>query len=64
MEGNKIYEESKVEITRILKTMSGSNFSIDTNKLDATTKEELLIAIRDVLYKRSRDIDNTILGVQ
>lgn len=64
MEGTKIYEDSKVEITKILKAMNGSAFSINTDNLDATTKEELLSSIRNVLYSRSREIDKIILGVQ
>lgn len=64
MEGTKIYEDSKVEITKILKAMNGSTFSINTDNLDATTKEELLSSIRNVLYSRSREIDKIILGVQ
>lgn len=64
MEGTKIYEDSKVEITKILKAMNGSTFSINIDNLDATTKEELLSSIRNVLYSRSREIDKIILGVQ
>ncbi len=64
MEGTKIYEDSKTEIARILKTIGSDTFSINVSELDGTTKEELLIAIKDVLYKRSREIDKVILGVQ
>ena len=63
MEGTKTYEDSKTEITRILKFMGSRNFSVDTDKLDERTKSELLTAMRDVLTKRSREIDSVILGV-
>ena len=63
MEGIKTYEDSKMEITRILKSMGSRNFSVDTDKLDERTKSELLLAMRDVLTKRSRQIDSVILGV-
>ena len=63
MEGIKTYEDSKMEITRILKSMGSRNFSVDTDKLDERTKSELLLAMRNVLTERSRQIDSVILGV-
>ena len=56
MEGVKIYEESSKEIARVLKTLTATNFSINMDKLDGQTKQELTTAMRDVLCKRSREI--------
>ena len=64
MEGVKIYEESSKEIARILKTLTATNFSINMDKLDGQTKQELITAIRDVLCKRSKEIEKVTLGVQ
>jgi hypothetical protein len=63
MEGVTIYEESKTEVQRILKTMGSDAFEINAAKLDTNTKEQLLVAINDVLSRRSREIDKVILGV-
>ena len=64
MEGKTIYEESHKEITRVLKTMGSTSFTVNTDKLDGETKQELLTAVRDVLYKRSKEIEKVTLGVQ
>lgn len=64
MEGNKIYEESKQEISRALKSVNSSSITINLDKLDGQTKLELTTAIQNTLYKRSREIDSVILGVQ
>ena len=64
MEGKSIYEDSKDEILRVLKSIGNDSITINIDKLDGNTKEELLIVIKDVLYKRSREIDKVILGVQ
>lgn len=64
MEGVKIYEESSKEIARVLKTLTATNFSINMDKLDGQTKQELTTAIRDVLFKRSKEIEKVTLGVQ
>ena len=64
MEGVKIYEESSKEIARVLKTLTATNFSINMDKLDGQTKQELTTAMRDVLCKRYREIEKVTLGVQ
>lgn len=64
MEGVKIYEESHKEILRVLKSLNSSTFSVNVDKLDGETKQQLLNATKDVLTKRSREIEKVILGVQ
>jgi hypothetical protein len=43
--------------------MGSDAFEINAAKLDTNTKEQLLVAINDVLSRRSREIDKVILGV-
>lgn len=67
MESKTIYEESYKELVRIRKTLTNSMITINLDKLDARTKDELLKAISNTTSRRQSDIlsviGNTMSGV-
>lgn len=64
MESLERFKESRDELVRIDKVSSAADFSINVSKLDSVTKERLLLAIRETVSQRIKDIDNVILGVK
>lgn len=67
MESKTIYEESYKELVRLRKTLTNSMITINLDKLDARTKDELLKAISNTTSRRQSDIlsviGNTMSGV-
>lgn len=64
MESKKIYEESRNELTRMLKSTATDTIVINVNKLDEITKNKMITAIQTVAHERQREIDKVVLGVQ
>ena len=64
MESLKIYEESRNELAKIAKEIATSSVTINMDKLDGITKNELTNALHNVISKRLPEIDATYLGVQ
>lgn len=60
MESKTIYEESYKELTRIRKTLTNSMITINADKLDSRTKEELLKVISNTTSRRQSDILSVI----
>lgn len=67
MESKQIYEDSYKELVRIRKSLTNSMITINLDKLDARTKEDLLKAITNTTSRRQSDIlnvlGNTMSGV-
>ena len=67
MESKDIYKQSYDELTRIKKSTTGNTVTIHLDKLDATSKNELLQAIVQTASRRQSSIitvlSNTNSGV-
>ncbi len=64
LESKDIYQKSYEELDKILRALASDSVTIHFDKLDTNTKEALITAIRNTVYKRKGDIDSVRLGVQ
>lgn len=64
MESLEKFEESKKELMRIDKESCADEFVINISKLDSISKERLLLAIRQTISDRVKDIDRVVLGIK
>ena len=64
MESRKIYEDSGDELAKIRKSLGSDSTTINWSKLDGETKNELNLAVTDVIIKRQKEIEKITLGVQ
>ena len=64
MESLEKFEGSKKELMRIDKELCADEFVINVAKLDSISKERLLLAIRQTISDRIKDIDRVVLGVK
>ena len=63
MEGQKIYEESYKELSKLKKKISQDQLTIDFAKLDSKTSGLLRTTITNAISERSRDIYSVISKV-
>jgi hypothetical protein len=63
MEGKEIYEKSYKELISLKKKLDSTTDSVTINfdNLDAVTKENLRLAIYDVIVTRSRSITSVVM---
>ena len=64
LESKDIYQRSYEELDKITKSLASSTITINTDKLDTNTKEAIITALRNAIYKRKGEIDSVRLGVQ
>ena len=63
IEGQKIYEESYKELSKLKKKISQDQLTIDFAKLDSKTSGLLRTTITNAISERSRDIYSVISKV-
>jgi hypothetical protein len=60
MESKEIYKRSYDELTRIKKSTTGTILTVNLDKLDASTKQEMLQAIVTTCSRRQSAIINVL----
>lgn len=64
MEGDEIYEISKKEMLRVKSNLANRTVTIDLDKLDEFSKQEVVSALQRTLSERLRAVDKVLLGVK
>ena len=64
MEGDEIYEISKKEMLRVKSNLANRTVTIDLDKLDEFSKQEVVSALQRTLSERLRAVDKVLLGAK
>ena len=64
MEGDEIYEISKKEMLRVKSNLANRTVTIDLDKLDEFSKQEVVSALQRALTERLRAVDKVLLGAK